>query len=159
MELKYIIYEIENDGTKSCLFEEFDNNKAAERLADTVRRNDDDRKFIMEILKIAAPEVKLNRGEFSGKICMVRTYSAGVHFGSVKWHKGRECMLVNARRVYSWQNAASLSQLAMEGSGDIGNCKITIPVDCILLTEAIELIPMTKNAIDNLTLAEAEWKM
>ena len=46
--------------------------------------------------------------------CMVRTYSAGVFAGYVESRKGKEAVLRNARRIWHWAGAASLSQLAVD---------------------------------------------
>jgi len=51
-----------------------------------------------------------------GKTCIVRTYSAGVFLGTVKERNGKEVLLADARRIWYWDGAASLSQLAMEGT-------------------------------------------
>ena len=91
------------------------------------------------------------------KMVMVRTYSAGVHFGILEEKHEQEVILTDARRVWSWTKAATLSQLAMEGSGDIDGYKISMPVDQILLNRVIEVIPMSKKAIQNLSGAK-EWK-
>ena len=48
-------------------------------------------------------------------IVLVRTYSAGVHFGTLASRDGREVVLTNARRLYQWSGACSLSQVATEG--------------------------------------------
>jgi hypothetical protein len=52
----------------------------------------------------------------------------------------------NARRLWYWSGAASLSQLAMEGVKDPANCKFPCPVEQVILTEAIEIIPATQAA-------------
>ena len=82
-----------------------------------------------------------------GKTCIVRTYSAGVFLGTVKARDGKEVTLTNARRIWYWDGAATLSQLAMQGTSKPNKCKFPAPVDEILLTEAIELIPATEAAI------------
>lgn len=86
-----------------------------------------------------------------GKVCMVRTYSAGVHFGELVSRNGREAVLKNSYRIWKWSGAASLSQLAMEGSNDRSNCKIARPENEKLLTGVIEITPMTATAIESLT--------
>jgi len=88
---------------------------------------------------------------------MIRTYSAGVHFGYLKRRDGKEVELVNAKRVFYWDGACSLSQLAVDGSQKSENCKISIAVDSIILTETIEIIPMTQDSITNLYGIQ-EWK-
>jgi hypothetical protein len=86
-----------------------------------------------------------------GKIVIVRTYSAGVFFGQLIERNGKEVSLKNARRIWYWDGAASLSQLAMEGTSKPENCKFPCPVESILLTEAIEIIPCSEKAIANLS--------
>jgi len=77
---------------------------------------------------------------------IVRTYSAGVFAGNLKSRNGKEVILSNARRIWYWKGAASLSQLAMEGTSRPGDCKFPCEVTEITLTEAIEIIPCTGKA-------------
>lgn len=71
---------------------------------------------------------------------IVRTYSAGVFAGELESRKGKDAVLTKARRLWYWSGAASLSQLAMEGTKDPANCKFPMPVDRVELTEVIEII-------------------
>ena len=80
----------------------------------------------------------------SKKLVLVRAYSAGVHFGELVSKKGKEVVLKNSRRVWYWDGACSLSQLAVSGGND--NSKISVTVPEIELTEAIEIITCTKAA-------------
>jgi len=77
---------------------------------------------------------------------IVRTYSAGVFAGYLKDRNGKEVNLVNARRLWYWDGAASLSQLAQDGVSKPGNCKFPASVDKILLTEAIEILTVSEKA-------------
>ena len=67
-----------------------------------------------------------------GKTVMIRTYSAGVHYGELSAidsaSGGFDVKLKNSRRVYSWAGACSLSQLALEGSKTPIDCKISVTV-------------------------------
>ena len=90
--------------------------------------------------------------------CIVRTYSAGVHFGILEQRDGKEVMLKNARRIWYWDGAASLSQMAVDGVKKPENCKFSVTVPEILLTEAIEIIPCTKRAATCI-LEVPEWKV
>lgn len=92
-----------------------------------------------------------------GKTCVVRTYSAGVFLGTVKERNGKEVLLTNARRLWYWDGAATLSQLANEGTKKPENCKFPEPVAEVLLTEAIEIISATEAAIASIA-AVPEWK-
>lgn len=92
-----------------------------------------------------------------GRVCMVRTYSAGVFLGTLKERNGKEVTLTDARRMWYWDGAASLSQLATTGTSKPNNCKFPAPVAEILLTEAIEIIPATEAAIASIA-AVPVWK-
>jgi hypothetical protein len=87
---------------------------------------------------------------------IVRTYSAGVFAGYLKEQKGMDVVLTNARRLWYWDGAASLSQLAMEGVSKPENCKFPCEVLQVELT-AIEILQTTeiaKNSIANVKI----WK-
>ena len=90
--------------------------------------------------------------------CMVRTYSAGVFAGYLESREGKEATLRNARRIWYWEGAASLSQLATDGTSKPENCKFPCPVDRVTLTEVIEIIPITKRAKKSIE-EVAVWKM
>lgn len=75
-----------------------------------------------------------------------RTFSAGVFAGYLKRRDGREAELLEARRLWYWRGAASLSQLAMEGISRPTGCKFPCAVQSVVLTEAIEIIPCTEAA-------------
>lgn len=92
-----------------------------------------------------------------GKTCIVRTYSAGVFLGTVKERNGKEALITNARRIWYWDGAATLSQLANEGTSKPHNCKFPDPVSEVLLTEVIEIIPATEAAIASIA-AVPVWK-
>lgn len=77
---------------------------------------------------------------------IVRTYSAGVFFADVESRKGKEAVLRNARRLWYWSGAASLSQLAIDGTKNPGQCKFPEAVDRIEVTEAIEILDTTEAA-------------
>ena len=82
--------------------------------------------------------------------CIIRTYSAGVHAGYVKSRNGKEVELVNARRIWYWKGAFTLSELATVGTKCPDECKFSCEISHITLTEAIEIIPCTENAKNSL---------
>jgi len=88
---------------------------------------------------------------------IIRTYSAGVHAGYLKSRDGKEVELVNARRIWYWKGAASLSQMAVSGVKCPKECKFSVAVPSIFLTEAIEIIPCTNEAMQNIQ-EVPEWK-
>ncbi len=90
---------------------------------------------------------------------LVRTYSAGVHYGYLNYqnpNNPKHIKLSNARRIYEWQGACSLSQVAVDGI-DANNSKVSVPVPSMELTEAIEIIEISGKAVNNLKEIK-EWK-
>ena len=87
---------------------------------------------------------------FIGKKVIVRTFSAGVHFGEIELKAGSEVILKEARRITYWETingGISLSEVANEGL-DVGS-KVCQRVENIWL-DAIELILCKENAIINI---------
>ncbi len=87
-----------------------------------------------------------NTEQISYEYCIVRTYSAGVFAGELVERSGKEVKMKNARRLWAWAGAASLSQLAMEGTSKPNDCKFPCEVSEVILTEAIEILPVTEAA-------------
>ena len=77
---------------------------------------------------------------------IVRTYSAGVFAGYLESRKGKEVVMRDARRLWYWDGASSLSQLAMEGVKKPENCKFPCEVDKMELLEAVEILDCTEEA-------------
>jgi hypothetical protein len=77
---------------------------------------------------------------------LVRTYSAGVFAGVLESRNGREVVMRNARRIWYWDGAASLSELAQRGTSKPNRCKFPMAVDRVELLEAIEIIDVTADA-------------
>lgn len=72
------------------------------------------------------------------KPVLVRTYSAGVHFGYLVSREGKEVVLEKSRRIWRWFGAWTLSEIATSGL-DTRQSKVGAPVN-ITLTEVIEII-------------------
>jgi hypothetical protein len=88
---------------------------------------------------------------------IVRTYSAGVFFGEIESRDGQEVVMRNARRLWRWDGAASLSQLAQSGTSKPEGCKFPESVDRILLLQAIEILDVTEKAAKSID-GVAIWK-
>lgn len=84
------------------------------------------------------------------KFVIVRTYSAGVFAGELESRNGQEVVLRNARRIWYWDGAASLFQLAMEGTSKPENCKFTCEIDRVELLQAIEILDVTEKARESI---------
>jgi len=92
-----------------------------------------------------------------GKYVIVRTQSAGVFAGNLQSRDGKEVVLTNARRLWYWAGAASLSQLAVSGTSKPKDCKFPVAVPSATLTEAIEILDVTPDAETSIK-GVPEWK-
>ncbi|MBO4561184.1 MAG: hypothetical protein J5705_04355 [Bacteroidaceae bacterium] len=92
-----------------------------------------------------------------GERVIVRCNRAGVFYGTLSEKDGQEVALNDCRRIWYWNGAASLHQLAAEGVTAPKDCKFTMRVESIVLPDAIEIIPCTDKAIKCIEAVE-EWK-
>ncbi len=92
-----------------------------------------------------------------GKYVIVRTYTAGVFAGNLESREGQEVVLTNARRLWYWSGAASLSQMAMTGTSQPQNCKFPQEVARVELLQAIEILDVTPDAEKSIK-AVPVWK-
>lgn len=81
---------------------------------------------------------------------IARTYSAGVFAGYLESRDGQEGRLRLARRLWYWDGAASLSQLAVDGVSKPDKCKFPAEVAYVDLTQIIEIIPVTAKAKESI---------
>lgn len=81
------------------------------------------------------------------KKVIVRGDRSGVFFGTLASKEGREVKLTNCRRLWYWDGACSISQLAVDGTTRPDDCKFTVTVGEIVILDAIEIIPCTDKAI------------
>ena len=77
---------------------------------------------------------------------IVRTYSAGVFAGELAERSGKEARLLNARRLWYWKGAASLSELANLGVACPSECKFPAEVPRVHLFGVIEILDCSKAA-------------
>lgn len=93
-----------------------------------------------------------------GKYVIVRGNYSGVFAGILKERNGQEVTLIDCRRIWYWDGACSLSQLAMEGVKKPSNCNVSIPVNEIVVLDIIEIIPTTNEA-EKIIREVPEWKI
>lgn len=74
---------------------------------------------------------------------LVRSAQAGVFAGNLEKREGSEVTLLDARRIWSWSGAASLSQLAVDGTKEPRGCKFPVAVPRILILGVCEIIDVT----------------
>lgn len=88
---------------------------------------------------------------------IVRCDRAGVFYGEIEERNGQEIKMRNVRCIWYWDGAATLLQLAAEGTTNPNNCKFTMTIDSLVVLDAIEIIPCTDRAIKSIE-AVQEWK-
>lgn len=85
-----------------------------------------------------------------GKKCIIRTYSAGAWYGEIGQKAGNEVIVKNARRLWQWKAAESISLSAVAVHGvDSDGCRFA-PAVALVWLEAIELIPCTAKAVGSI---------
>lgn len=100
---------------------------------------------------------KKEKNQMEKQKYIVRCDRAGVFYGEIEGRDGREIKMRNARCIWYWDGAATLLQLAAEGTTKPDNCKFTMTVDSLVVLDAIEIIPCTTKAIKSIESVE-EWK-
>ena len=92
------------------------------------------------------PERQMATDIEHGEYVIVRTCSAGVFARYIQKRYGMEVIMVNARRLWYWSGAASLSQLAVDGPQNPAKCKFPVEVPEVTLMQVIEILPCTAAA-------------
>ncbi len=88
---------------------------------------------------------------------IIRADRAGVFYGTLAEKEGTEVELKNCRRIWYWDGAASISELALSGVTKPNECKFSVTVPQIVVTGVIEIIPCTEAAINSIE-AVPVWK-
>lgn len=91
------------------------------------------------------------------QVVMVRS-TAGVFVGELERYENNEATLHKVRRLWYWTGAATLSQLAMEGTSKPKDCKFPCPVDRIIIPNVMEMLNVTakaKKSIDGVAVWES----
>jgi len=96
-------------------------------------------------------EIKNEATDTDGlKYCIIRAESAGVFAGYLESITdtlgGRVVVLKNFRRLWYWSGAASLSQLAVDGTCKPSDCKFPCAVPKAEISKVIEIIYCTEKA-------------
>lgn len=89
---------------------------------------------------------------------IIRCDRAGVFFAKIAERRGDEADLTDCRRLWYWDGAASLSQLATEGVRKPLNCKFTVTVPSMTVLGIIEVIPCTDKAVSCIA-GVPEWRV
>ena len=95
--------------------------------------------------------------KYIDKKVIIRADRAGVFFGTLKEKEGTEVELADCRRIWYWDGAASISELAVNGTANPSRCKFSVVVPSMVVTGVIEVIPCTDMAIESIEAVEV-WK-
>jgi len=87
----------------------------------------------------------------AGDIVMVRSANAGVLYGRFVSREGDVVTLTEARRVWYWAGAATLSELSTRGTSNPAACKFPAPTSGEhVILGVCEVIPVTPQALATL---------
>lgn len=92
---------------------------------------------------------------YIGKKVLVRSYDAGVYFGTLELIEGETVKLAQVRNIWSWEGASCLSQIANDG---IKSGRISPVVSSMILNRCCQILPLAEKAIANLE-AFNPWKV
>lgn len=95
--------------------------------------------------------------KFLNKKYIFRGDRSGVFFGTMLERNGQEVKIGNCRRLWYWSGANSLSEVAKIGTTKPDECKFTVTVDELVITDCIEFIKCTQEAIKVIE-GVKEWK-
>lgn len=91
------------------------------------------------------------------KYVIVRGDRSSPFIGQLVKHDGQHVTLTNARRLWYWEGAASLSQLAIDGTSRPGACIFPEALEWVKITDAIEIMPVTEKARKSIDAVKV-WK-
>ena len=88
---------------------------------------------------------------------IVRADRAGVFFGKIKEANKDEVVMSEVRKLWYWDGACAVEQLALEGTKKPRNCKFTVVVPEMAIVSPIQIIPCTEKAVNSIS-GVAVWK-
>ena len=97
--------------------------------------------------------MKINENQYY----IVRADRAGVFFGKIKEASKDEVVMTEVRKLWYWDGAAAVEQLALEGTKKPRNCKFTVVIPEMAIANPIQIIPCTDKAVESIN-GVAVWK-
>lgn len=88
---------------------------------------------------------------------IVRADRAGVFFGKIKERSASEVTMTDVRKLWYWDGACAVEQLAVEGTKAPDDCKFTVTVSEMVIADPIQIIPCTDTAVESICGVKA-WK-
>lgn len=95
--------------------------------------------------------------EQNNQYYIVRCDKAGVFFGKIKERSETEVVMTDVRKLWYWDGAAAVEQLAVDGTKRPVQCQFTVTVDEMTIMNPIQIIPCTDKAVKSIK-AVKEWK-
>jgi len=92
-----------------------------------------------------------------GKKVVVRTEKAGVFYGTLKEKTEKSVVMKDVRKLWYWDGACAVEELAINGVRNPDNCKFTLTVEEMEINNWEQIIPATKKASKNIEGVEI-WK-
>ena len=103
----------------------------------------------------------MSNSNLIGRKVIIRADRAGVFFGTLvsktDTPAGVEVEMQDSRRLWYWDGAASLSQLAVDGTAAAKECKFTVTVPQHVVMQVIEIIPCSEKAVKSIEAVKV-WK-
>ena len=90
--------------------------------------------------------------------CIFRCDRSGVFFGELVERNGQDAKIKNVRKIFYWAGAASLEQLAVDGTNRPNDCKFTVIVDEIEVLDLIQILPCTEKSTQSIEGVKV-WKL
>ena len=80
------------------------------------------------------------------KYYIIRGDRSGVFFGQIAGRNGQEVELRNVRKLWYWNGACAVEQLVVDGVTNPSDCKFTVVVPEMVVTDAIQILPCSDKA-------------
>ena len=91
------------------------------------------------------------------KYYIVRADRAGVFFGKIKEQSHDMVTMTNVRKIFYWDGACAVEEIATIGTKKPDKCKITVEIPEMVIADPIQIIPCTDTAVEVLSGVKV-WK-
>jgi hypothetical protein len=100
---------------------------------------------------IRADSVKNQKANTDGlEYVIVRGDRSGVFSGFKYSLDGRSIVLLDSRRLWYWEGAASISQIAESGVSKPDKCKFPVSVSKMIILDAVEVLSATSACYESI---------
>lgn len=85
-----------------------------------------------------------------GQHYIVRANGAGVFFGEIDEVNGQTVEMRNARKLWSWEGANAVEELAVNGVIKADECRFTVYVEEMTIFNTLQILKCTDEAVKNI---------